>query len=98
MKFIPGTQYLTGALEKADPANNANNPQAAAHAVQQNAVENKANESAKNKAIKAPNTGSKTTTNHQITFLWVASSAIAAILVSFITLKGLKSYKVRIQK
>ena len=98
LKFIPGTQYLTGALEKADPANNANNPQAAAPAVQQNAVENKANESAKNKAIKAPNTGSKTTTNHQITFLWVASSAIAAILVSFITLKGLKSYKVRIQK
>lgn len=98
LKFIPGTQYPTGVLETAAPINNVNNLQAATPAAQQNAVENKANESAKNKAIKVPNTGSKTTTNHQTTFLWVASAIIAAILTGFITLKGLKSYKVRIQK
>ena len=97
MKFIPGTQYLTGALEKADPVNNANNLQAATSAAQQNTVENKANESAKNKAIKAPNTGNKTTTNHQTTFLWVVRATIA-ILTGFITLKRFKNYKVRIQK
>lgn len=97
LKFIPGTQYPTGVLEKAFPVNSANNPQVASPVAQQNAVENKANKSAKNKAIKAPNTGSKTTTNHQATFLW-AASVVIAVLTGVMILKGLKSYKVRIQK
>lgn len=97
LKFIPGTQYLTGAPEKAELVSDANSSQGAS-INRQDAAKNEADESTKGQAIKAPNTGNKTTAvNYQVIFLPIASVVVVS-LVGFVTLKGFKNCKVRIQK
>lgn len=97
LKFIPGTQYLTGAPEKAELVSDANSSQGAS-INRQDAAKNEADESTKGQAIKAPNTGNKTTAvNYQVIFLPIASVVVVS-LAGFVTLKGFKNCKVRIQK
>ena len=97
LKFIPGTQYLTGAPEKAELVSDANSSQGAS-INRQDAAKNEADESAKGQAIKAPNTGNKTTAvNYQVIFLTIASVVVVS-LAGFVTLKRFKNCKVRIQK
>ena len=97
MKFIPGTQYLTGAPEKAELVSDPNSSQGAS-VNRQDVAKNEAGESAKGRAIKAPNTGNKTAAvNYQVIFLPIASVVVAS-LAGFATLKRFKNCKVRIQK
>ena len=97
LKFIPGTQYPTGAPEKAELVSDANSSQGAS-INRQDAAKNEADESTKGQAIKAPNTGNKTTAvNYQVIFLPIASVVVVS-LAGFVTLKGFKNCKVRIQK
>ena len=97
LKFIPGTQYLTGAPEKAELVSDANSSQGAP-VNRQDVAKNEAGASAKEQAIKAPNTGNKTTAvNYQMIFLPIASVVVVS-LAGFATLKRFKNYKVRIQK
>ena len=97
LKFIPGTQDLTGAPEKAELVSDANSSQGAS-INRQDAAKNEADESTKGQAIKAPNTGNKTTAvNYQVIFLPIASVVVVS-LAGFVTLKGFKNCKVRIQK
>ena len=97
LKFIPGTQYPTGAPEKAELVSDANSSQGAS-VNRQDVAKNEADESPKGRAIKAPNTGNKTTAvNYQMIFLPIASVVVVS-LAGFATLKRFKNYKVRIQK
>ena len=97
LKFIPGTQYPTGAPEKAELVSDANSSQGAS-VNRQDVAKNEADESTKGQAIKAPNTGNKTTAvNYQVIFLTITSIVVVS-LVGFATLKRFKNYKVRIQK
>lgn len=97
LKFIPGTQYLTGAPEKAELVSESNSSQGAS-VNRQDVAKNEAGASAKEQAIKAPNTGNKTTAvNYQMIFLPIASVVVVS-LAGFATLKRFKNYKVRIQK
>lgn len=97
LKFIPGTQYLTGAPEKAELVSDANSSQGAS-VNRQDVAKNEAGKSAKGQVIKAPNTGNKTTAvNYQVIFLLMASVVVVS-LAGFSTLKRFKNCKVRIQK
>ena len=97
LKFIPGTQYLTGAPEKAELVSDPNSSQGAS-VNRQDVAKNEADKSTKGQAIKAPNTGNKTTAvNYQVIFLPIASVVVVG-LAGFATLKRFKNYKVRIQK
>lgn len=97
LKFIPGTQYLTGAPEKAELVSDPNSSQGAS-VNRQDVAKNEAGKSAKGQVIKAPNTGNKTTAvNYQVIFLLMASVVVVS-LAGFSTLKRFKNCKVRIQK
>ncbi len=97
LKFIPGTQYPTGAPEKAELVSDPNSSQGAS-VNRQDVAKNEADKSTKGQAIKAPNTGNKTTAvNYQVIFLPIASVVVVG-LAGFATLKRFKNYKVRIQK
>ena len=97
LKFIPGTQYLTGAPEKAELVSDLNSSQGAS-VNRQDVAKNEAGKSAKGQVIKAPNTGNKTTAvNYQVIFLLMASVVVVS-LAGFSTLKRFKNCKVRIQK
>ena len=97
LKFIPGTQYPTGAPEKAELVSDANSSQGAS-VNRQDVAKNEAGEPAKGQAIKAPNTGNKTTVvNYQVIFLTITSVVVIS-LAGFVTLKRFKNCKVRIQK
>ena len=97
LKFIPGTQYPTGAPEKAELVSDPNSSQGAS-VNRQDVAKNEADKSTKGQAIKAPNTGNKTTAvNYQMIFLPIASVVVVS-LAGFATLKRFKNYKVRIQK
>lgn len=97
LKFIPGTQYPTGAPEKAELVSDPNSSQGSS-VNRQDVAKNEADKSTKGQAIKAPNTGNKTTAvNYQVIFLPIASVVVVG-LAGFATLKRFKNYKVRIQK
>ena len=97
LKFIPGTQYPTGAPEKAELVSDPNSSQGAS-VNRQDVAKNEADKSTKGQAIKAPNTGNKTTAvNYQVIFLPIASVVVVS-LAGFVTLKRFKNCKVRIQK
>ena len=97
LKFIPGTQYPTGAPEKAELVSDPNSSQGAS-VNRQDVAKNEADKSTKGQAIKAPKTGNKTTAvNYQVIFLPIASVGVVG-LAGFATIKRFKNYKVRIQK